>query len=71
MRVYHPLGIEHEARDIDKAIRLHTEVRRIARLIVDEFNDCGGHYEYTGSTSLVDHLRDAVDAVEGYEITGQ
>jgi hypothetical protein len=70
MRAYFPLG-KTEARDIDLSIRLHTEVRRCAREVLRKFKDRGDHYEYVGGMNTINDLEAAVDAVEGYEITGQ
>lgn len=69
-RMYHPLGKEHEARDIDKSIGLHTKVRRLAREVLRKMKDRGDHYTYEGGMNLIEDLREAVDAVEGYEIMG-
>jgi hypothetical protein len=45
-----------------------NDLRRTAEEVAEQFNDCGGHYEYTGSMNAVEDLRDAVKQAREYWI---
>lgn len=54
------------AHQTKRLIELYDMLRSAAVGIKDEFNDCGGHFEFTGTMANVHWLREAVEEVEQY-----
>lgn len=49
-------------------IERYDMLRSAAQNLQRQFDDCGGHYEFTGTMNDVNWLRDAIEAVEDFMI---